>query len=228
MTPTAVAHGKAAERKAEVVVDIETFRKMDERMEELLAGKIKLGNVKDPDKIKKKISEKRDKIYSEAALHPTTARVVSVGLGISEVEGEWDFHCFVDMVDDERALLTVVDEVLADIQIERYITFNGFRFDMQFLAVRAAVHKMQLRRPWPLGRYNKMHTDVYDVLGWNKGSLGQLALAVLGRGTVHTGADVNAMVTNEEWSGVREHQLEDIQLLAEVWDALKTTCKPRR
>lgn len=215
-------------RKAEVVIDIETYRKMDERMEELLAKKIKLGNVVDPEKIKKKMVEKRNAIYSKAALHPTSGRVISVGLGISDAEKGWDYHVFVDMVDDERTLLSTIDEVLSDIRVERYVSFNGSRFDIPFLAVRAAVHKLPLLRPWPIGRYHHMHIDVYDMLGWQKGTLGQLALAVLGRSTVHTGSDVDQMVANEDWTGIREHQLEDIQLLAECWDALKITCEPRR
>lgn len=64
-----------------IVWDIETGPQPREQLAKLAPkpGDIKLGNLKDPDKIRAKVLEKQEEFYEKAALCATTGQVLAIG-----------------------------------------------------------------------------------------------------------------------------------------------------
>lgn len=121
--------------------DIETGPLPDEQLTAIIPpfdpAEVKLGNIKDPDKIAAKLAEKETNYLADArdkaALSATTGKVLAIGL---------EDH------DGTRCLAAANEaEILADFWHgfrtghDRYIGFNIFGFDLPFM----------IRRSWKLG-----------------------------------------------------------------------------
>lgn len=93
------------------------------------------GNLKDPEKIKAAIEQKRKGWTESAALRATTGEVVAVTTAEDEADP-------VMLVGDEATLVAgIVDRLAAAIASnEQIYTWNGSGFDLPFICQRAAVH----------------------------------------------------------------------------------------
>ena len=179
------------------------------------------GAWKDEVKIARHREEAKTKLIEKAALSPRTGRIVSVGVGVRDggESPKWDNHCFVDRVNDERALLEAIDSALAETQPLYIYSYNGRRFDFPFLAVRAMMHGMKLKHRWPVG-YDNRHLDLWDFFG-KEGSLNEWAAAILGRTKPSSGAAIQEMVDQERFDEIIEHNLWDVEAVEELVDRSK-------
>ncbi len=121
-----------------LVWDIETAPQPEEQ---LLASMPKFepaANLKDPEKIKASIEEKKARYIAQAALTPFTGRVIAVGFQFSHepevlIHGEDEYSVV------SRACMILTERMLAR---EQCVGFNIHGFDLPFLRFRAMVHKI--------------------------------------------------------------------------------------
>jgi len=104
-------------------------------------------NLKDPDKMKASIEDKKARYMSQAALSPLTGRVVAVG-----IKPSWSPPIIFHGTDEKQVVGDAVGWLNHTIS-ERIqcIGFNIHGFDLPFLRFRAIVHKVQ---PLHWIRYN--------------------------------------------------------------------------
>ena len=116
-------------------------------------AEVKMGNLKDPDKIAAKLAEAeaghRREFIERAALDPLTGRVVAVGLLFENSE----FLVLAD--EDEKALLWGFWSVCRGEmgRINRMIGFNTRLFDLPFLIRRSFKHRVEVPFGIRRGRY---------------------------------------------------------------------------
>lgn len=201
-----------------VVLDIETVGAVSNEMRDYLIDKLKApGNVKDPEKIKRSIAEKAAAIDEKAALSPLTGEVAIVGLAYSDSS-----HVEVISAKDggeERLLVTLIlrlGSLRADGPLT-LVTYNGKRFDLPFLAARAAIRGIF----FPVGSrlpsaYSREHIDLYDVLG--EGSLEQWAIALGMPRKKIPGAEIPRLIQDGKWEEAEEHCLEDIKVTLALYN----------
>jgi hypothetical protein len=161
---------------------------------------VKLGNLKDPEKIAAKIAEcrarHRQDFFDRAALDPMTGRLLAVGFCDEEEKAK--VYCY----EDERHLLEMVWGVFNSVQGFTYFTgFNIFGFDLPFLVRRSWKHGVpvpfrRLKRSWP-----ECFVDLREtwLLGdWQgRGSLGTIC-KFLGLGEKSgSGADFAALLAKD-------------------------------
>jgi len=217
-----ILKGRAMKFNTEMVIDIETAADIHPNLMAAMMERIKApAGWKDPVKIARHREEAREKLIEKAALSPRTGRIVCVGIGVRDggESPEWDNHCFVDTVNDERALLEAVDAALAETQPLYVYSYNGRRFDFPFLAVRSMTHGLKLKHRWPVG-YDSRHLDLWDFFG-KEGSLTEWAAAILGRTQPSAGSEIEQMVAEENWEGIKEHNLWDVEAVEELIDRSK-------
>lgn len=147
-----------------IVIDIETkadeaYTSRPEFREQLRASIEAPSNYKDPVKIASYIDEQFDKALQRSALSPLTGRVVAIGLGWLDRED-------VEVLsgDDEAQLLRDFANWLPDAPV----VLTGWcirRFDLDFLAVRASIHGIELSPWWPHSKDHRRVADAHDVHG---------------------------------------------------------------
>jgi len=121
---------------------------------------IKLGNTKDPEKIRIRQEEARQKTISHLALDPYFGRVLCATLAIrkAEADGAIGLKTVTVFAADhtERDLIDWIWKHLAGTASEavRLITFNGSGFDIPFLQIRSLLNKIVA----PMITVNRYHT----------------------------------------------------------------------
>jgi hypothetical protein len=166
-----------------LVFDIETGPLPPAEIEPLLPpfdeADVRVGNIKDPDKIAAKIAEAKDKqrrdFFDRAALDPMTGQILAIGymdgqiLAIGYMDAtteQWDIHA-----DAEVVLLNEFwDRIRSDHgTIQRLIGFNVLLFDLPFLVRRSWRHGIPIPAGVRDGRYfNRSIVDLRD--GWQLGN----------------------------------------------------------
>jgi len=216
----------------ELAFDIETIADplIDPELELMLFQKldnaeVKLGNVKDPDKIKAKLAEKafeaeqkKQELKSEYGLSPLTGRIACISV-FSEPEDPLGINpaierSFIDV--DEKKLLDEFWKFVRPFckQGIQWISFNGKSFDANYIRVRTAKNKIVGSLVIPTYKYEfKNHFDVRDVLSnydnKAKGTLDQWS-AFWGQGTkIAHGDAVQAMWDKKEFDKIAEYCLDD-------------------
>ena len=212
----------------EVFLDIETYPEIPDHMIEILRREIRAPkNIKDPEKIETAIKKKEEALIEKAALSPLTAAVCTVALAWRPVDSASDPQVSVRTTEDDSEidLLVTLDEKLATLRTMRVITYNGARFDLPFLAARAMHHALTLRWPWPIGRYNPLHVDMFDVLG--EGSLEKWNILLGGAPKEIGGGQIAEMIDAGKWDQVEEHCADDVRMLCRIYDRYKMVVQPK-
>lgn len=124
----------------------------------------------------------------------------------------------------EAVLLRQLDAGLARYPDHVLVTFNGVKFDAEFLRKRAIRHgiwrlarRLFQEKPW-----SRTHVDLFQVWqGNDRQAMGKLrhVAAFLGLSSpdTSTGADVAALWAAGDFEAVRLHALEDVRLTREIY-----------
>lgn len=133
----------------------------------------KLGNVRDPEKVKVAIAEKRQSWLEDAALSPVTGRTLVVGALVEDDFKTW--------FGDEKALLSDVGAFLAQsLEQHKLIAgFNIFNFDLPWL----------IKKSWSLG-VNFPTSHLRNGRYWNDQLIDLRDLWQLGDRQCHGSLDV--------------------------------------
>lgn len=120
----------------------------------------KLGNVKDPDKIKAAILEKQKAWMEDAALEAATGRVLLIGLRIN---GSNIMLSDNDEAANLKAFWGFVSTGL--VNGDSFIGFNTHGFDIPFLVRRSWVHGIQVPSKIMRGRYlnDDLWVDLLEI-----------------------------------------------------------------
>ncbi|MEA2007038.1 MAG: ribonuclease H-like domain-containing protein [Patescibacteria group bacterium] len=176
---------------AKIVFDIETagedFEKMDDVTREVLTKKIKKELV-DENEIKKQVA----KIAEELVFSPLTAKIVAIGvLDADTKKGAVYFDSAKKMEGEESPAQTVQPFEEGGVQFksmsekemlesfwkvcehaEEFVSFNGRGFDVPFLMIRSAIHKIKPSKNLLANRYMNLqprdakHVDLMDQLNF--------------------------------------------------------------
>ena len=212
-----------------IIFDIETGPLPESELAAMLPpfdpAEVKLGNLKDPEKIAAKLAEaevnhRRD-FFQRAALDPLTGRVLAIGLLFRE-SGERNIL----VGDDECDLISAFWESTKGEmgRTNQMVGFNSNSFDLPFLIRRSWKHRLSVPRGIRRGRYwSEQMVDLRE--SWQlgdrmaRGSLGAIARH-LGIGDKEgSGADFAIM-----WQLNREKALDylrnDLELTAKLADVI--------
>lgn len=225
-----------------ILIDLETVAALTPEMEadiraelEAEAAEVKAPkNYKDEAKIsayieteRKRILDKSAEIVDKAALSPLTGAICLVTIAEVDATPGGTMRQFgAPLIADEIVCIREALGYLADIDRgHQIVTFNGQRFDLPFLAIRAMVRGIS--SPWPIPRAKDWarHLDLYQALG-EPGSLDRCARAILGRGKGDvTGADVPRLWATEP-ERVREYARNEMELLIGIYRAWREVTMP--
>lgn len=173
-------------------------------------------NYKDPEKIAAYIKEAEKAQREKAALYPWTARIVTLGLILSDGT-EVVTTCRTE-TDEAIALKALAKTVYRDDDrfVQPLVGFNHRQYDLPVILARA----MLLGVDFPalnLDRYRTPHVDLMDKLTWY-GAVPPRSLHWYARrfglpvdDTVK-GADVAGLVAEGRWEDVAAHCLSDVRL----------------
>lgn len=136
-----------------IVFDIETAPLPDAELEQFMPKEWPLGNIKDPEKIKAAIEEKKKAWKEDAALRALTGRVLVIGMMIGDTPV---------ILSEPGTEATIIYEFwdavrMSETNIHNIVGFNVKLFDLPFLMQRS--WKWNLTIPMDLfdGRYFSRH-----------------------------------------------------------------------
>jgi uncharacterized protein YprB with RNaseH-like and TPR domain len=194
-------------------------------------AEVKVGNLKDPEKIAAKIAEaeanhKRDFIEN-AALDPLTGRVVAIGMLRHDTR---DFVA-VGHDDEARTLAEFWSVLRAEIvRGSNLVGFNTFQFDLPFLLRRSWKHRVPVPLGIRRGRYWSEHLgDLREI--WQlgdrmaKGSLDSIAKH-LGVGEKTGDGKDFARLWREERPRAVSYLRNDLELTAKIAETLGMVALP--
>lgn len=135
------------------IYDLETFK--NERLEEFLETKEFKpdARLKDPEKIKKSIEDKKESVRKNAALDWITGRVIACGISY-----KGDFQFFT--ADNERDLLRDINVFIAGKDVDDFVGKNNHDFDQPFLIGRHLANGIPVPH-W----LRRKHIDVQQYFG---------------------------------------------------------------
>jgi len=221
---------------AQLVFDIETaafpFDSFDEAQQ---VGLLKLAEKEETEERREK---KREEIIRRLGLHPFTAQVVAIGMLNVEsergqvyyqAEGHESWRSEDGLVEfesgSEREILERFWKIIE--RYDRFITFNGRRFDCPFLMIRSAIHGIRPTRNLMPYRYDfKVHCDLLDQLTFY-GALPlqwftlDLACRAFGIASPKsggiTGLDVQELFSQGKYREIAQYCLGDVVATAELY-----------
>lgn len=127
-----------------IVFDIETGPLPLAELDALAPEFKPAANLKDPEKIKASVEEKRNEYYERAALSPVTGKVLVIGYGIDE-------GMVVGNTENEIEILTGFWNVVREGKI--LCGFNIAHFDLPFLIRRSMKYGLKVPRVFINNRY---------------------------------------------------------------------------
>ena len=147
------------------VFDIETGPLPEEQIlplyTPLAPEDVKVGNLKDPEKIAAKIAEAqashRQSYIDNAALSAVTGRVLAIGYAFGHTDEATKVHC----VDDEAEMLREFWSTWRSNRSSLWVGFNIVRFDLPFLYRRSWALGVEPSADMRTGRY--WHANVVDL-----------------------------------------------------------------
>jgi len=190
---------------------------------------VKLGNLKDQEKIDAKIESAREAFIERAALSPLTGRVLAIGW--MDDDGTTAIH---DIGDDgpEGAEAYLIAKFWSTVASRKssIAGFNIFGFDLPFLARRAWLLGVDVPAAARNGRYwSNQFVDLLDI--WQLGNrmdfvgLDAIDRALGGSGKPEgtTGADFSRLFfgTKKERKKAIEYLKNDLEMTARVAEALQ-------
>jgi hypothetical protein len=203
----------------DVVIDIETVSALSQAQYDQMLSEIEAPKNYGEEAAERYRATKSASIHEKAALSPRTGRVCCLGLcpvdDISKAEAIIDHS--------EKFILHAMDKVLAGDPMRslpiRLITYSrpATPFDLPFLIVREAVHRMDPQFQIPWGKFDrKRHVNLMEVLG-GEGSLESWEVLFLGKKKEIQGSQIQELWDRGEHETIRRHCLEDVQRTAEIW-----------
>jgi len=189
-------------------------------------AEVKIGNIKDPEKIAAKIAEaetnhRRD-FFEKAALDPLTGRVVAIGILPSAECGMQSSEFRVVAADDEAQMLREFWEMTRGEmgRINQMVGFNTHLFDLPFLIRRSWKHRVHVPFGIRRGRYwSDEMVDLRDA--WQlgdrqaRGSLDAIAKHLGIGGKNGSGADFARLWQSDRTKAV-EYLRNDLELTAKM------------
>lgn len=222
-----------------ILIDLETVPALTPEMTAEIDAEIDAetkapGNYKDPEKIRAYVEEAKAKAKAKAiekaALSPLTGAICLVTIAEVGAEPGGTMRQFGSpLMSDEIVCIRESLAYLAQIDKgHQIVTFNGTRFDLPYLAIRAMVRGIS--SPWPIPRAKDWarHLDLYQALG-EPGSLSRCAMAILGRGKGDvTGADVPRLWASgpEGQEKVRAYARDEMELLIGIYRSYREVTMP--
>ena len=145
------------------VLDIETVGQgVEELPERALAYLYRSLARDDPDP--EELERRKVDLVGRFGLDPTTGRIIVIGLVESESGVEKSFQA-----SSEKELLEAFWDWLDTERPSLIVTFNGKCFDVPYLNLRSAVHRLEPRVVIPMERFSTSpHFDVREVLEGNE------------------------------------------------------------
>jgi hypothetical protein len=227
---------------AQLVFDIETAAFPMDSFDE--AQKKELLKLADKEETEERRERRREEIIERLSLHPFTAQVVAIGMLNVEsnrgrvyyqAEGEESWRSDDGLIEFESGTeLQILQWFWETVKgYDRFITFNGRRFDCPFLMIRSAIHGIRPTRNLMPYRYDfKVHCDLLDQLTFY-GALPlqwftlDLACRAFGIESPKregiTGLDVKDLFSQGRYREIARYCLGDVRATAELyrrWEAL--------
>ncbi len=165
-----------------IIFDIETigedYDQMDEVTQKVLTKKIRVG-----DEPGEKFDEELEKIKNELVFSPLTGEIVAVGVLDADTKKGAVYHQ--NLADDakefeeegikfkpmgEKEILESFWKVAE--KAEEFVSFNGRGFDVPYLMIRSAIHKIRPSKNLMANRYlnlqprDSKHVDLMDQLNF--------------------------------------------------------------
>ena len=207
--------------------DIETIPNKD-IIPLLPEPEVKLGNLKDPDKIAEKIAGAKSKQVEKMALNPLHGRVAS--FAVKQVDSTIKYVELLKTVDDvgEIELIQSVFSTISPDEV-RLATWNGNGFDLPYIYKRAiclGINPANFGAPplttWTKRYSNDRHFDLMQI--WSCGGFGDfekldnVTSIVLGKKKVDCDVTkiIDMLETETGRSKLKEYNLEDARLTAEL------------
>jgi hypothetical protein len=206
----------------DISLDIETIRDLTDSIEMRLIDKIEPdARLKDPDKIKASINEKAEAIKAKCALQPLTGKIICVCcLDVDGAHGGFE-----SCGPDEHRLLEELTTWLAGFDgAVRLITFNGRKFDIPYIATRAALLEVYSDFHWPIG-YSAHHFDLRDVL--QDGPLDFWADRFLSAPKDFEGSEVQGLWDVGKADLILKHCRDDVAITAALWRRIRAVVDVR-
>lgn len=218
-----------------LVIDIETVGK----------------NLKDLDKISQDYfkhwaensGEAIEKIEEGFSLSPLTAEVVTIGMYNPDSDNGLILYQNPDQPDKKFKQNNIQIEAATESDMlkkfwsfvksyDEFITFNGRGFDIPFLLIRSAVHKIKPTKNLMSNRYlnsqfsGAKHVDLQDQLKfygavWGRGYNLHLYCQALGikspKGEGVSGAHVKEMFEQKRYDDIAKYNIDDLYATAELY-----------
>ena len=195
----------------ETIADRENLPEFDEQS-------VKVGNLKDPEKIKAKIAEAKADYYSKAGLNPHHNMICC--FGFCDGNGPDSISLELESPAHEKALISEIWEKLS--KYDRFITFNGIAFDVPVLKLHSLFHQVRPALTIDTKKYHiGNHLDIRAILGnWDqfaKGDLNYYADRLLGEKKTE---DIDGKAVQDYWDmglieDIEKYCRKDAQL---TWD----------
>jgi len=211
--------------------DIETVPNWDlpkECIPQFDPDSVKLGNLKDKDKVEAKIEEARQEfdkgLVKKMSLDPDLCRVVCVGTGdsTSVLGSVWV---------DEKMLLEIVWKNITNLYFKHIplVSFNGIQFDLPVLwhsAIRLGIPvDPQMYRDLTKKYDNRFNFDLMQILsGWDRTRYKSQDFYQrwLGfEGKKDSGSQVYQWWIDKEYEKIKQHCEADVNSLVKIWERLQ-------
>jgi predicted PolB exonuclease-like 3'-5' exonuclease len=177
-------------------------------------------NLKDPEKIRADLEEKKEKAWRSSMLDPFAGKVYVIGLA---VDGTQPFYIFNE---DEKQMMESFDEWLSNYSYPRIVAHFGFTFDFQWLFYKGL--KYGLRNVvMAFGKHGPSRlvdtAPIMDNLAWktyvSQDKMSQLLLGKSGK-TDMDGSMVFDALMEGKGEKVRLYCLDDVATLRECYYVL--------
>lgn len=155
-----------------IAVDIETVSLANPTIE-FDASKVKLGNRKDPEKVKAFLAEARASFNEDNALYHDFARVAAIGFCSIALNNGQPYILVAKTEEEEKVILSEFCKTV--IGQTKLAVFNGLEFDLPFIVGRMRHLGMAERHELTYNVLKQKTTDVYKELNcWIYGDRGTL------------------------------------------------------
>lgn len=213
-----------------IAFDIETIPN-EAMIEHLPEPEVKLGNIKDPDKVALKIEEAKQKQIDSMALSPFYGRICSAAFYNKD---DYQGYKTIDEISD-AAELELLDYIFDRLKFTEttsptIITWCGMSFDLPFVYTRAALLNYRLSPEAPglqywIKRYtHSPHCDIERILSnWGVKSfrLDEVANAFLGESKLnHNFSKFIELIKCGKGHEIGIYNLKDAELTYKLYDKL--------
>lgn len=207
-----------------VAFDLETIA--DKAMLEVLPEVKPKGNLKDPEKIKEDIKNKKTSQVLDMGMDPALNMICCAAW--ADNQGNIKNLLLKDeSAEAEKELIMGFWEAME--QYDHFVTYNGRQFDMRCLLLHGMSHGIRPSVNIDKGRYNRgNHTDLRGVLAgegtFAKGKLDFFAQKFLGRGKTEgiDGSQVQTYWDLELYDEIAKYNEDDAVLTMELFQMAET------